>query len=282
MGYIRKYPSERWPIEATEQPLLFPLLSGQFRGLAKLDGYFYVPEDTEIDSGMDGHRLTLSRGWWAREYKTKAYGRDRAMWIREWQSKMQASFQILALQHYINTTPLEGNYYHGTQISGDTRVQGVLVRVLEKPYEYTPTRKCKACGESSDLLTYTAVAEGYTCPRCGKVQQVSPYKPKTDKNPEYFSITVTRTPEQLARAKDEINTVAINMNSLRMCEDPAPDEPRRYVQWQDIATPNRDNCVNNVHRRECDYFGPHTYGGDTRFNQDYVQVDATAYMGLER
>src|ERR1035438_10424182 len=63
VGYLRKYPKEHWPTERAEQPLQFPLelmpqSEGEWTatGLAKLDGYFYVPEDTTIESGLDGYR----------------------------------------------------------------------------------------------------------------------------------------------------------------------------------------------------------------------------------
>ena len=265
LGYMRRYPAELWPVERSEQPLLFPIDNdfegrGGLQGLAKLDGYFYVPQDTTIESGIPGYTLTLSRGWWAKEYKTKAFGRRRADWIKEWQSKRQADFQMLALQHMIEE--------HPRHRIDDITVQGVLVRVLEKPHEYTPMRKCKACGESSELMSFVALAEGYACPLCGRAQAVTPYAPKVPKTPDYFSLLVTRQPERLAIAKQEILNVAIAMQR-------AYDDPSSMI-------PNRDACVNNIHHRECEYFGPHTYGnlGDTRGDNGYVTINATAYIGL--
>jgi len=257
-GYLRKYPKEIWPVERAEQPLRFPLdydFSGHvnLEGLAKLDGYFYVPEDTTINHGIDGSTLTLARGWWAKEFKTKAHGRNRAEWVKEWQTKRQADFQILALLELL--------------FKKEEPIQGVLVSVLEKPHEYTPRRKCVKCKDQYDLASFIPQAEGFMCPVCGAVQELSPYIPKVPKEPSYFRITVTRTPEQLVVAKNEIQRVAQAMERMR-------------VEGMDSVLPNRDACVNNVHRRECEYHAPHTYGGTTKEDRRYVQIEATKYMGV--
>lgn len=278
-GYLKKYPAELWPVELAEQPLQFPLgfsvqrayTDGRIgyemvpvNALAKLDGYFYVPEDTTIESGLDGYTLTLSRGWWAKEYKTKAHGRNRAEWCKEWQTKRQADFQIMALQELLRKADVanigeEGKYHD--------LVQGVLVCVLEKPYEYRPIRKCKGCHESYDMMMYIPRSDGFMCPMCSHVQELKPYKPTKAKEPEYFRLTVVRNADQLAVAKEEITATALAMEAMR-------------EQGMSYRSPNRDACVNNVHRRSCEYLDPHTYGGSTATNPNFVQVDAYKYMGV--
>lgn len=269
MGYLRKYPKEHWPVERAEQPLQFPLqfnaLGHRYNdghmGLAKLDGMFYVPEDTTIESGIPEHTLTLSRGWWGKEYKTKAHGRNRSEWIKEWQTKRQADFQILALTHHLESMP------ETAETQGQLAVQGILVCVLEKPHEYIPKRKCAGCKASYELELYRPVEHGFVCPACNVVQELSPYIPKVPKIPEYFRISVTRTSEQLAVAKREITTVAIQMESMRR-------------DGMESVIPDRDACVNNVYRRECAYHAPHTYGPSTAEDHRYVTIDATKYMGV--
>jgi hypothetical protein len=278
VGYLRKYPKEHWPVERAEQPLQFPLyqpdrdfdlygLRDPMNGLAKLDGYFYVPEDTTIESGVEGYTLTLSRGWWGKEYKTKAHGRNRAEWIKEWQTKRQADFQILALQEYLNNGYIELDNRNVEPNQQIRIVQGILICVLEKPHEYVPMRKCVKCKGSYDLQLYRPVEHGFTCPACGIVQELSPYIPKVPKIPEYFRIAAVRNPEQLEVAKTEITAVAVRMERMR-------------AEGMQAEEPNRDACVNNVYRRQCAYMEPHTYGGTTETDQRYEKVDATKYMGL--
>lgn len=271
-GYIRKYGVEPWPVERTEQPLRFPLADQiddawplPFDGLAKLDGYFYVPSDTTIESGLPGETLTLARGWWSREYKTKSYSRKRSEWIKEWQTKRQADFQMLALQHLLKQQMDRYEFYNGFR--PPEVVQGVLVCVLEKPYEHIPERKCKGCANTYPLATFDVTPEGYRCPVCRAVQTLKPYIAKSSHEPEYFRIIITRTPEQLEIARAEILSTALDMERVRQ-------------NGMHTARPNRDACVNNVHRHECEYWEPHTYGGTTSDGFKYVKIDATKYMGL--
>jgi len=258
-GYVKRYPRIEWPIEVTEAPLRFPLAE-DFEGLAKLDGYFYVPEDTAVPSGIEGMTLTLARGWWAQEYKTKAASRPRPEWIREWQTKRQCDFQMLALKHHLDSGQEES--YLGIDC-----VQGVLICVLEKPREYTPKRKCVACKETWELASFRPSSEGYCCPSCGKEQHLSPYIPKVPKTCDYFRITATRTPDQLAVAREEILQIAIHMEDMRSFGR----------LWRE---PNRDNCVNNVHRTQCEYMEPHTYGPEVTEDRRFHQIDTSAYMGV--
>jgi hypothetical protein len=311
-GYLEAYPEDvgRWPMERTEEPLRFALAPGEPfkmwkcprcwysrdrsiefcpkcgismiieheaiigpRGLAKLDGFFYVPEDTAIPSGWSSQTLTLSRGWWAHEYKTKAYGVDRATWIREWSTKRQADFQIMALGHHLTV--------NSRTDACDAEVQGVLVSVLEKPYEYTPRRKCETCEETYDFDTYRTAeppagaeppkrprkrAHGwFGCMVCGTVQELELPEEKPSGRPSYFRVTITRSPEALATARGEILATALVMERLRR-EGPMS------------ATPNRESCVSNRWHRPCEYESLHTNGQWSREDSGFIQIDTLAYM----
>lgn len=279
-GYVAKYPRENWPVERTEQPLEFPLFdagaeyryreyaSDSYQAVAKLDGYFYVPEDTTIESGIPAETITLARGWWSREYKTKSAGISRPEWVREWTSKRQADFQILALQHMLAVKTQEENYI--PLEPAEINVQGVLVSVLEKPREYTPRRKCKGCGDTYDLAAYLPHADGYLCPMCGCVQQLKRYEPKVEPRPEFWRMTVTRNPEQLAHAKIEIIRTAYAMEGLRTSGPAGFHAP----------PPNRDNCYSNKWHRPCEFADAHTAGAVVQ-PPDFVQVeDPLKYIGL--
>jgi hypothetical protein len=251
-GYVQRYPEERWAVQRTEQPLVFELPGTSVAGLAKLDRYFYLPEQTTVESGLAGTTIDLAPGWWVQEYKTKACEVDRALWMKAWSANMQADFQLLAL---------------GTKVG--ERPQGVLVQVLEKPRRYVPKRKCKGCGEMLEMAMYLPAAEGESaCPLCGAVQRLKPYEPKTERHPEYYRVVATRTEEQLARSLEEIAQVAHGMHAMRL--------------WGlDAQLPNRDNCCIAARRYTCDYFDNHTQGIDTLSDPKMVKRDTTKYVGLE-
>jgi len=280
-GYVQKYPRERWEVESTEEAVQFPYAwcktcnhqavcdEGEHclgcgsdtipvAGIAKLDGQFYVPEDTTIESGLPGQTLTLSRGWWSREYKTKSPGIDRSVWLAEWASKRQADFQILALQHRLEETPR----HSGDDIS----VQGVLVSVLEKPRQYTPKRKCKGCGETWELDSFRPTATGHACPMCGAEQKIKPYVPTVVPTPEFFRIVVTRSPQQLETSRREFAMVAEAMEQMR-------------VLGKEIAIPNRDNCISNRYHKKCEYAEQHI-GGLPVAEPQFVKVDPFKYLGI--
>ena len=346
-GYVETFHDPPWEMERLEEPLRFPLtqvcsvcdgsgikgyvggdddeiekcwkcngIGGRLDGLAKLDGYFYLPEDTRVEGGAyAGHTLTLSRGWWSHEYKTKGYGVDRTRWGKEWFAKRQADFQMLALGHHLATSIMYGE-----------AVQGVLVSVLEKPYEHTPQRTCKGCGETLDFDTYRAtngpvihyvqferevdkgwiadvvtqpglMAYGKTrkaaleavqalapeltlvttkpkdgvgwfgCMLCGHVQELALPEVKPSAEPKYFRMTVTRTPAQLAVAKQEILAVAMRMERMRR-------------EGATAETPNRDNCVVGRYGGGCVYEGVHTNGLMAGEDPTFIKVDTLRYMGI--
>lgn len=277
-GYIRKYPSERWPVERTEQAVEFPLHlydpeyldfykdrtpPNDWTGVAKLDGYFYVSEDTTIESGLPDQHLTLGRGWWSREYKTKSHGIDRGVWMKEWAAKRQADFQLLALESILKDEERQGDpngaYGHTPR--------GVLVSILEKPREYTPKRKCKGCSGQYELASFFANPDGHVCPACGHVQKLKPYEPVRPSAPEYFRMIVTRTPEQLEVARREIAGVAERM-----------EEYRDYNRIE-VEIPNRDNCITNRWHRQCEFAEQHIAGVDVAA-PTFVKIDPYKYIGL--
>ena len=112
-GYVKTYPQERWELIKCEEPLRFPLIDTLVErwnvdGLAKVDAYFWVPELTTIPSGLEGYELTLDRGWWGMEHKTKAPELPPGVWMSKWEVAAQASFQMLALRAKVERDGLGG------------------------------------------------------------------------------------------------------------------------------------------------------------------------------
>jgi hypothetical protein len=256
-GYTRHYPEERWPLILCEEPLLFPL-SGALQGLAKLDAFFYVPEPTMIESGQPGLIFTLSEGWWVHEYKTKSPDQSLALFMQKWGMNMQASFQHLALQHHIDAN------YRDAQWPINT-VQGVLVNVLEKPKRHVPKRKCKGCAEQFEYATYLPCGDGrYSCPVCGHRQELTKLKESTTcQNGEYYRILVTRTPEQLAKAKHDIVQVGQRMQAMT-------------AGGLQSETWHTENCIR--YKNACPYYDNHLNGQDTL--ADITMVPVGDYRGL--
>lgn len=269
-GYTRTYPEERWPLILCEEPVLFPLQEqvtwesgagpvhgGPLTGLAKIDSYFYVPEATEIETGIPGLMYTLSPGWWIHEYKTKSPFIPMAMYMQGWEMGMQASYQLLALRAKQAGDP--------TLMPGE--VQGILVNVLEKPRRYIPKRKCRRCEEQVEYAMWIAAGGGqFACPLCGHRQELSPLKQATPTQPPaYYRIIVTRSAEELAAAQREIIQVGEAM--LAMEAGGLHSHP-----WHHAA------CVDTKWNRACDYFAPHKNGYDTR-DSDEFETPAD-YRGL--
>lgn len=280
-GYVMKFPQERWEMEYPEEAVEFPLYTKQsdnwnnvyidvyhdfWTGIAKLDRYFYVPEDTTIESGQPGQTITLGRGWWSQEFKTKSHGIRRDVWIKEWMSKRQADFQLLALQAQLGESKEE---YRGLSKNNGYvhEVRGVLVSVLEKPRDYTPMRKCKGCGGSFELESFIPHEDGHMCPMCGNIQKLKPYTPTVPSNPDYFRIIVTRTPAQLETARQEIAQVTIAMEDM-------------MEEGMESVVPNRDNCITNRYHTECLYAENHTAGNPVAEPQ-FIQIDPYKYIGLQ-
>jgi len=252
-GYSQAYPEEPWPLVRCEEPLRFPLQDGQdaLDGLAKLDMYFYVETLTQVESGIPGQTLTLSPGFWIQEYKTKDPGIDLGMWMRKWESNMQASFQILALSHLLPRHT----------------IQGVLVNILEKPKIYEPKRKCKQCVAQYAFDLWIPTGEGtYSCPVCGNVQKVA--KLKTDPVEQasaYYRMVVQRSPNRLKRDREHILKVAQSMAYMRQ-------EGLVSVPWQTEA------CIDPRMNRQCPYFNNHIPDGAMPTLEDPSMVEIEDYV----
>jgi hypothetical protein len=263
LRYAQKYPQETWPLVVCEKPLVFPVIDG-VTGVAKLDAYFYVPEQTTVESGLPGMTLELSRGWWGHEYKTKDQSFDIGKYMQSWKTAMQASFQLLALQHQLEKERWEPSY---------DGVQGVLVNVLEKPKIYIPKRKCRGCEGYAEFGAWSPagskVTKGkevmlYSCPNCRNIQSLAPVSTEERPQGECFRMIVQRGPEELEQAQREIRSVALNMKG--MAED-------HFT----LVAPNRDNCY-DWRQGECRYYHPHNGGESTLTSLEYEPAED--YLGL--
>jgi hypothetical protein len=266
--YVRRYPNEEWEMTRVEEPLTFGLgLAFQDQwgelfnfhtipppavGLAKIDAYFYNPTQRDVESGLTDYTLSLQPGWWIREYKTKDAGRNRANWMRRWETNMQASFQMLALQEKIGEP-----------------VQGTLVCVLEKPKMYVPKRKCKGCQELYEMASYLPTGDGqHACPMCGHTQKLKPYESKTQHRPEFYRMKALRTQEELARDRGRIGEVALAMERMRQ-------------EGLESTSPNTEACVHDWFG-SCEYYNPHIRGFDSAEEPTLEERDARKYVELER
>lgn len=228
--YVRLYPNEEWEIQRFEEPLTWEFAGGHPKhGLAKVDAYFYNPEQRTIESGLPGYQLVLTPGWWVREYKTKDAGLNRANWNQGWEVNMQASFQSLALRAKIGEP-----------------VQGVLVSVLEKPRLYVPKRKCKGCAEQFEMGLYLSTGTGeHACPSCGAKQKLSAYEPKVRMTPQFYRVVAVRNEVQLAQAEGEIVATAERMAIMETYS-------KEYIP------PTRENCVHPIYGA-CEFYRLDTY-----------------------
>lgn len=259
LGYARHYPAEQWPLIRCEQPLTWKIgYENEDRrydpiyGLAKLDAYFYVLEDTQLESGVEGLNLTLSRGWWIHEYKTKSPYDPIGLYMQSWETNLQASYQILALESKLHEP-----------------VQGVLVNVIEKPKRYIPKRKCMSCQETYEYATWLPTGTGlYACPICGVQRKLEPLKrDQPTINPNYFRIVVVRSREELDRDAQIIKQTACAMNSMR-------SDGLNSCAW------TKRNCVSMMYKSACDYFSPHTKSFDTREDEYSFETPSSDYRGL--
>jgi len=276
-GYTHAYPAERWPLVRCEQPLRFPLVpreegckcrneeeaywfcqtnfpydcpSGRpgIDGLAKIDAYFQVPEQTTIESGIPGYECSLSPGWWVHEYKTKADSIDISRFIQRWAVNKQADFQSLALAHH----------------TGEP-VQGILINVIEKPRVYIPKRKCQSCSKLWELPAWLPASDGNSrCPECHTEQRLGRGNTSpTISNPSYYRFAVQRTPQQLETSHRQFQQIALAMQQVR-------------ASGMHSVSPNTENCV-DTRWGACEYFDNHTYDTDTA--DDPGMQDVPDYVG---
>jgi hypothetical protein len=262
-GYAQTYPFEPWELVRCEEPVRFPLQrtcndptcggnQGDYNldGLAKIDMYFYAEAQTTLESGVPGQTLTLSPGWWIQEYKTKDPQIDLALWMRKWESNMQASFQTLALQAKV-----------------EYPVQGVLVTIIEKPKTYEPKRKCKQCVTQYAFDLWLPTGEGtYACPVCGNIQKVAKLKSDPiESAPRYYRQIVTRSPQRLERDQSQILQVAQSMQEMRT-------GGLRSWPWQTEA------CVDPRMKRTCPYFNNHIPDHGLPTSEDPMMIQIADYV----
>ncbi len=264
--YVRVYPEENWAFVRCEEPLRFPLGLNDTEGLAKIDKYFYLPEAATIETGLEGEQMTLSPGWWIHEYKTKSAQISHSLYAKQWESGLQADFQVLALQHEL--VGLSGQV--PPYADACPQVQGVLVQVLEKPRVYIPKRKCKGCSETIEMSLWMPATDGASaCPMCGNAQVLKPYEPKAQAPPTFYRLMVTRTPERLVRAARDIVNIAFRMEEMRL------------MGFRDaFAIPNSEACVNSIYG-PCEYFEPHTAGMEAVEGAQFVREDTLRYANQQ-
>lgn len=262
MGYAKTYPQEEFKEERCEIPLRFPLIEGM-DGLAKVDNYFYVPSLTEVESGIEGVPLTLTPGWWIREYKTKSPSIDLSLWMKKWEVNQQASFQILSLREKVKDDLREG-------------VQGILISIIEKPIIFIPKRKCKVCEIQYEFGNWIPTLEGlHSCPICGNVQKLLKVKEDPSESPpKYYRMVVTRREETLRKDFRDFQDVALQIKLVKMKEEMALPS----LQILNSLVWNKELCVDTSHKKVCQYFEPHLNGRDTREMTDEFE-EVEDYVG---
>lgn len=222
-------------------------------GLAKIDSYFYVPEPTQIDVGVGGLTYLLNPGWWIHEYKTKSPYTSMGLYMQSWETNLQASYQLLALQGKIGEP-----------------VAGILVNVLEKPRRHIPKRKCRSCEETYEFATWVPTGTGeYACPVCGQLQVLTPLKKDVPTiPPAYYRIIVTRTQEELAR--DKMDIIRVGQRMIAMEAGGLASEV-----W------NKKSCVDMSKKWDsiCPFFTAHRNNTST-LNNDMDFEPQTDYRGL--
>jgi hypothetical protein len=252
-GYVQVYPEPQWALQACEEPLLVPMPQG-ITLLAKVDHYFYVPEPTQVEVGLEGEYITLAEGWWVNEYKTKNPYDPTGIYMQQWETGAQASFQTLALRYHLQNMPGE--------------VQGVLVNVLEKPRVYIPKRKCKGCEQTYEFATYVSTGKGtYKCPQCYHEQVLTALKEAPQSAPpKYYRFPVYRRDAQLMRDAEDFHKVGMRMKEMEVLG----------IRGQPWSLPS---CVDMKWKRECDFFLPHTEGLEATEAVGFIQVED--YRGLK-
>jgi hypothetical protein len=256
-GYTQHYPTVQWEVKQLEQPLMKELWPDNYL-MAKVDQYFYVSEVLQIESGIPGEYLTLEPGYWIEEHKTKAQSIDRGKYFRKWTVDMQPDFQLIALKEELKKKGI------------DAPVNGVLVNVIEKPKEHIPQRTCKNkdCKVKLDMGAYLPHPEGASCPFCGHVQKLEPYKPKSEQKVGYYKLVVTRTEDELYGSEHDITGVLDRMNYMR-----------RDCGGKSVEPPNRLSCVDTIFG-DCTYYKVHKYGLDASEDDELERRDTSRYMDL--
>jgi hypothetical protein len=232
LGYSQHYPQDPWTTKAVEEAVVRPL-SKELSLVAKVDQTALIEQPLVIDSGHPGITFMLEPGIYSIENKTKAQNKPFAGYLSSWQANMQASFQLLALQHKY----------------GEKDVKGVVVNVAEKPTVQRPRRMCKKCKESSFLSEWLIDGDNpdnNKCPQCLNSQKLKAYEPRKKHDPRYYRIVVTRDSERLEKDLRKIESVGRDMLKLKS----------GGVQLE--LYENDENCINPMNMRsKCDFFESH-------------------------
>jgi hypothetical protein len=243
-NYISTYPQELWTPRLFEHPLHRTLFN-ECELVAKIDGSFSLEEQIRIPGGWQGEGIELESGMYGLEHKTKSANIDKGLYVKSWQTNLQAAFQLLALREHFEN------------------VRGILVNVLEKPRPYVPKCVCKNCKNLLERATYVATASGHMCPICGAEQVLSALKgPRVERKYECWRFLVTREEGQLAGSLDEIIQTSKDIEAM-------------LDHGMEARPPNRENCVTPRQNKTCEYFTPHLYntgtaGTEFQDQEDYV------------
>ena len=241
--YVRRYPQEVWEPGVFEKPLSLAV-NDSTKLVAKIDGSFKILEDIGIPGGIDQEGIYLQAGIYGLEHKTKDAEIPKGLYMKAWQTNLQASFQLLVLKEHFEN------------------VRGVLVNVLEKPRPYVPKRKCKGCSELQELSLYRVGTGGqYICPTCGHQQELSKSSgPRVERQYDCWRFLVERTEDQLDTHFREIHNTSIEMWSM-------------IRGGMKECNPNRDQCVVPFKRKTCEFFEQHLYGIDTMTDPHFVEAE---------
>lgn len=245
-SYVRTYPPEELSLVSCEEALKFSLdpYTWDWKGVSKVDFVTNFEEDTLLSLGLDESRM-LPKGIWGVEHKTRQAG-NTAGWLKHWEVRMQADFEILALQE---------NYEN---------VQGIIVNTVEYVKPYEPVKTCKKCKTKSKVKLWSPLeVHVYGCPFCKEPQEYKPKKPSPPKVPVCYRFPVVRSQQALEESKAQIAHTAFKMQ----------------VAFADkgFVVPNRRSCVEAPQYRVCNYFNL-CYGYNS---QDLVKLeDPYHYIGL--
>lgn len=256
--YRQAYPSG--PVEfewnGLEEPLSFKLAHGDLDiiFLAKVDGWFRVKEPITVSGGVGD--VDLAPGIYSFETKTKRSGFDRGLYIAEWQSGLQASFQVMTMQanaHRFGFDPKD--------------VKGVLVNVIERPKVYEPRRTCDGCRQMYEVRLYKQDGKAYLCPACGHSNIFKGTIPQARVDPPFmWRFMVERGDERLAYDQANIINVATLMQATKLGA---------------AVVPNATQCVNTQWRSLCEYYAPHnnpTGPVQAKGWTGFVEFNPTAYL----
>lgn len=255
-----------WPLMMFEEPLVGRNVGtdGAIKNLmAKVDFAFYVDQPTVIRIGVGefiGSEI-LQPGYYIQEYKTKDISKDRGSWIKEWQMKPQADFQLDCLAEHIAMNGLQPG-----------PVNGILVTVLEYERPRPPMRTCRRCHEKLPFASFLELPSGqWQCVLCGRESTLKPVEHRQESQPLIWKTLITRTQENLNAAVDNI---------ILWCRR-AIDVEYQWGRGNPVQRMNNDRCL-TTWGAECDYYSAHSnWMPATAAGGEYVQIDTKKYMARQ-